>query len=133
MLYLQNGDRIVTIESVTSLHPMYDVTPSLKFTAAEAAAAVAYAGTAVVQVLATRWHHGRSLADCVINLSFITGAVARRRDRTFPLPPPPSQLVFTVIPGVSNTRPAKLFCAARGHVHELKNILGKNRLYYPFH
>jgi len=35
--------------------------------------------------------------------------------------------------GVSNTRPAKLFCAARGHVHELKNIWDKNYLYYPFH
>ena len=41
--------------------------------------------------------------------------------------------------GVSNTRPAghmrpaKLFCAAHGHVHELKNILDKNYLYYPFH
>jgi len=43
------------------------------------------------------------------------------------------------MPGVSNTRPAghmqpaKLFCAARGHVHELKNILDKNYLYYAFH
>ena len=38
--------------------------------------------------------------------------------------------------GVSNTRPrmrpAKLFCAARGQVHKLKNILDKNYLYYPF-
>ena len=38
-----------------------------------------------------------------------------------------------IIAGVSNMRPAKLFCAARGHVHELKNILDKNYLYYPFH
>ena len=40
--------------------------------------------------------------------------------------------------GVSNTRPTgrmrptKLFCAARGHVHKLKNILDKNYLYYSF-
>ena len=37
-------------------------------------------------------------------------------------------------PGVSSTRPAgrmrpaKLFCAARSHVHELKNILDKKLL-----
>ena len=42
-------------------------------------------------------------------------------------------------PGASNTRPVgcmrhvKLFCAARGHVHELKNILDKNYFYHPFH
>ena len=30
MLYPQNGDRIVTIDSVTSLHPVYSLTNSIK-------------------------------------------------------------------------------------------------------